>query len=362
MRILLRFTAPLSLIRATIAAFPPMPAARRTTFTHDVITVGSAVVDQYLRSPAFEIQPKAGAPDGFEACVPLGLKIGLSDLIFESGGGATNAATTFSRLGFKAAAACRVGSGLHGDFVVRRLKEEGVDASLVQRDPDAHTGQSIILVAGAGFRSILVHRGASADLNAKQIPWSRLRPRWFYVTSLGGDLGLMSLLLDRAEQVGARVAWNPGQAEMEKGLSRLTPLIKRVDVLNMNREEAALLTHKAPRHLSSITRMLADLPKVALLITDGNNGAYLTSRDCTWFSPAMPGKRTNTTGAGDALGSGFVAGFLQSCDLATALKVGMLNALNVITHMGAKTGILKKWPTARDLERVKIRSMRVSSL
>lgn len=327
--------------------------------THDVITVGSAVIDEYATSHAFELMPSAKAPDGFNTCFPMGAKLGLTGLVQETGGGATNAAVTFSRLGLRAAAVCRVGRDLFGDHIVQRLDEEGVRTSYVQRDAELRTGQSIILVADIGYRSILVHRGASAKIDRREIPWNKLRPRWFYVTAQGGNLGLLSLILERAEQTGARVAWNPGNAELEKSLPRLTPLIRRVDILDLNREEAALLAHKPVRHLRSIVDKLGDLPKIALLCSDGPRGAYLASRGYTWHCPSLPGKRVNTTGAGDALGSGFVAGFMQTCDLALGLKVGMLNALGVITHMGAKAGILKRWPTERELARVKVKAVRL---
>lgn len=331
-----------------------MPASR-TAHSHDVVTIGAAVIDLYATSPSFELSRKPGAPDGWAASLPLGSKLELTDLVMETGGGATNTAVTFARLGLRAAAICRVGKGLNGDFVVRRLKEERIDATCVQRDGSQRTGQSVILVAGAGYRTILVHRGASAELDARRIPWGRLSPRWFYATSLAGDLGTISLMLDRAERAGSRVAWNPGAHELEKGLKHLTPLLRRTDVLVLNREEAALLAGKPLRHLKDILNTLGELPKIALLVSDGDRGAYLTSRGCTWYSPSLPGARTNTTGAGDALGSGFVAGFLETCDPALGLQMGMLNAFGVITHMGAHAGIMNHWPTMKELKRVKLK-------
>jgi ribokinase len=334
-----------------------MPSVR-SSWTHDVITVGSAVVDSYASSPLFELERANSAPSGWNACVPLGAKIILSDMQQDTGGGATNAAVTFARLGFKTSTICRVGSDLFGDYVIAQLKRDGVDTHLIQRDPDESTGQSIILISGSGERTVLVHRAASDALNPKAVSWSKLRPRWFYVTSLGGDLGFLSLILDHAERTGARVAWNPGSAELEKGLQRLQPFIKRVDIFDVNSEEAALLTNKPRRHLSDIMGTLNGLPKAALLISAGQEGAYFNSLGCTWFAPGLAAKRINTTGAGDAFGSGFVAGFLHTCDPSVGFKVGMLNAMSVITHMGAKRGILRAWPSAKELARVKIKPVK----
>lgn len=320
----------------------------------NVICIGAGVVDHYVRSKSFETRADASAPAGIDACFPLGSKLTMDEIIMQTGGGATNAAATFASLKMKPSVICRVGKDVYGDVVVNDLEERGVQTTHVQVDKEEQTGQSIIFLSGEGHRSILVRRGASALLNKREIPWASISPRWFYITSLAGDLGLVSLILDRAEACGASVFWNPGGSELKKGLKKLMPLIQRTDVFDVNREEAAELAQTAPRRLKAIVNKLGNLPKMALLLSDGPKGAYLHTRCCTWYAPPLPGKRVNTTGAGDALGSGFVAGFLKTCDLSVALKVGMMNATGVIMAMGAKAGILERFPEERALKRIKI--------
>jgi ribokinase len=333
--------------------------AERSAKKFDVITVGSAVIDQYVRSAAFETKKDSQSLSGFDTCFPLGAKLPIDEIEIQSGGGATNAAVTFARLGLKTATIGRVGKDLYGDLIKDVLQEEKIHTDLIQIDKEHRTGQSIIFLADVGHRTIFVHRGASATINKREIPWSSLQTRWFYVTSLGGDLGLVSMILDRAEACGASVCWNPGSAELKKGFAKLAPLLKRVDILDLNREEAATLTEQPIRHLKSIVDKLGVYPRLGLLITDGPSGAYLHTKCCTWYAPPLPAKRVNTTGAGDAFGSGFIAGFIPTCDLHIAMKMGMLNSLGVITHMGAKTGILQEWPKKQVLERVIIRSIRL---
>jgi len=71
----------------------------------------------------------------------------------------------------------------------------------------------------------------------------------------------------------------------------------------------------------------------------------------------VPVKRVNLTGAGDAFGSGYAAAILKHYDIRTALAVGTLNATGVVQHTGAKVGILRAWPTANEISRVKIKKM-----
>ncbi|MEK7496382.1 MAG: PfkB family carbohydrate kinase, partial [Patescibacteria group bacterium] len=79
------------------------------------------------------------------------------------------------------------------------------------------------------------------------------------------------------------------------------------------------------------------------LITDGANGAYYMNQTAIYHQSAFKVNPVNTTGAGDAFGSGFLAGFINSNSNAkTALHLGMLNATAVIMHNGAQKGLLTK--------------------
>ena len=307
-----------------------------------------------IRSTKFEEIRDVTAPDGLDACLPLGSKLGLDQLQVTTGGGATNAAVTFSRLGLKAACITRVGQDLAGEEVARELKRERVAANFVQIDDELHTATSIIFVAGTGHRAILTFRGAANALSAKQIPWNKLNSRWFYITGLGGNLKLIGQIMDAAKKCGAKVAWNPGNGELVLGLKKLAPLLKQTAVLIMNREEAAALTNLPPRHLHDIIKKLKPFGLDVLAITDGQRGAYLQADNKTVFTPALKGKRVNTTGAGDAFGSGLVAALTKEYDISDALKVAMLNATSVVCHMGAKAGILHKIPARIELAKVKI--------
>jgi sugar/nucleoside kinase (ribokinase family) len=170
------------------------------------------------------------------------------------------------------------------------------------------------------------------------------KAKWIYLTSLGGDLQALQQIFAHAKKMQARIAWNPGSAELDFGKKKLLPFLKQTDILLLNREEAAQLAHVAPRFLEETMEKLGGLPRQALVITDGKHGAHVRAHGATLYSPALKGKRLNTTGAGDAFGSGFVGAIIKGYYLDDALRVGLMNAIGVVTHMGAKAGILKKFP------------------
>jgi ribokinase len=319
---------------------------------YDIITIGAATRDAFLVSPAFVAIKSKKFATGAGECVALGSKIEVSDLVLTTGGGATNAAATFGSLGFHTATICRVGDDSPGKDVVEDLSRFGVSTHLVRMIKGAETAYSTILTMKDGERTILVYRGTSSEFVSRDIPDSAIKStKWIYLTSLGGNLALAKKVISTAHKAGVKVAWNPGKKELEGGLKIFDPLLPMVDVLNMNLEEATLLTGK--KKLEDIFKLLHN-DGLVRLITDGTNGATVY-RDGWMAHAATTGvKSVSRTGAGDAFGSGFVAGLIKTADLNEALRVGMVNAESVIRSYGAKNGILTTWPSTLKKRRVKI--------
>ncbi len=64
----------------------------------------------------------------------------------------------------------------------------------------------------------------------------------------------------------------------------------------------------------------------------------------------IPGiKVIETTGAGDALGSGFTAGLAKGYTIEKSLSLGMYNAESVVRAKGAKTNLLSEQDAEREL-------------
>ena len=323
----------------------------------DMLTIGSAVRDIFLRSAAFEEHKDKSAPDGVDACLQYGSKVALSDIIYASGGGATNAAVTFANWGFKTACVARVGNDFHARDIIAELKRDKVETFAIQQDLHKPTGTSVILVSGEGHRAIMTSRGVSKDIDAKAIQWTKIKSRWIYMTSVAGNIAVLNDVFAHAKKTLGKVAWNPGNAELQLGLKKLAPYFLHTDILIMNREEAAAVVDRPPRDLEGILNVLGPLPREALVITDGAHGAYAHANGTTWYASAGKGKRVNTTGAGDSFGSGFTAGVMRYGDVDKALRCAALNALGVVTHMGAKAGILKGFPTEKAMKTIKVRQM-----
>jgi ribokinase len=320
----------------------------------DILTIGSATQDVFIRSAALEEHHDSNAPDGIAACFMMGTKMSADELTFSTGGGATNAATTFARWGLKTACLTRLGKDEIGTSVLADLKREKIDTRFIQTDSKLQTAYSVILLSGTGHRAIFTHRGAAQALDRNAFPWQHWAKKlaktriakWIYLTSVGGDMKTLGDIFEHAARTKTRIAWNPGNKELEKGLKQLKRFILQTDILSLNKEEADALGG---------IKALGDMPRSAFLLTEGGKGATIRSQGKTLFAPALNAKRINTTGAGDGFGSGFVASWVRKEDPRVALADAMLNATSVITHMGAHAGILKHRPNQKERAKVNIR-------
>lgn len=326
-----------------------------TTIMVDVITIGSATRDVFLRSKHIRIMKDPSFSTGEAECFALGSKIEVDDILFETGGGATNTAVGFARQGLKTAFVGRIGyQDARGRELLSVMAEEGVDASLVVRDRHRATGYSVILLTPRGERTVLVYRGASADFTVRELPLRKMRSRWYYITSLGGNLEVVKAVMRQAKRSRAKVAWNPGSGELAKGYLELLPLLKQADVLFLNREEASGLLKVDYAHDRMVFEKLCVALPGLVVITEGTDGAVVCDAGNKYVSRTHPIKVVDTTGAGDAFGCGFIGAYIRTKgDISRSLQFATANAESKLLHIGAKQGLLRRSP-ATGLVRVDV--------
>jgi sugar/nucleoside kinase (ribokinase family) len=307
----------------------------------DVVCVGSALLDVYLKSDAFVKVPSGDFAGGVALCEEYGGKTEVQEAEVASGGAGTNAAVSFARKGLTTALVAEMGRDLVAATIKEEMVREGVDISHLVEEESEETGISSIMVAVDGGRSVAVYRGASRQLTKSDIDWEWLKPRWLYISSLGGEMSLLEGLVGHAKTNGIQVAVNPGMSEIEQvrdwgGME----LFAGVAVLLVNRKEASYLmgidfeneqVWREERCLYS--------PRVTV-ITDGRRGGKVCADGRGILYEAVEANTVEETGAGDAFGSGFVAGLAMGKDIETAIEWGKKQAASVVQYMGAKRGLL----------------------
>jgi len=315
---------------------------------YDVLTIGTATRDIFLTGKAFRVLKdpehlkKIGFATGEAECFALGSKIEVEAPVFTIGGGAANAAVTFSRQGFKTAAFMKAGIDQEAEAIRETLKREKI-APLLARDKKQGTAYSTILLTASGERTILVYRGASSDLRAQDIPSQKLRAKWAYLAPGATPFPLIEEIVRRLGEHKTKIALNPSKHYLEGKGERLRPLLKKLAVTIVNREEASRLTGVSYENVRGIFKKFDELVPGIAVMTDGPRGAVVSDgrylyRAGTFKERAL----VDRTGAGDAFGSGFVAGLIERNDITYALRLAAANATSVVEQIGAQPGILRQ--------------------
>lgn len=292
---------------------------------YDVISVGSGLVDAFVYTGVKEIDSRI--------CFPVGTKILISDIAFATGGGGTNSASCFSLLGLRTGFLGRIGSGYNSRIILRELKKKGVD--FLGNRGNEHTGYSIILEGHKRHRTILTFKGASDNLKFSDIKSSRLDTKWFHYTSMEGEsFEMQKRLIEFAKERGIKVSFNPSSYQTKKGAGYLSKILKNVDVLSLNREEAGMLVR------GDLHKGLHALGPEIVCITNGESEGEVYDGEFLYRYRPNKIKVGECTGAGDVFSSSFVTGLMKLKNIEKAIKVAMANAESVIAERGAKQGML----------------------
>lgn len=317
---------------------------------YDIITIGSAFQDVYVFSKKFRVLRDSRVITGEVECFAFGTKIELEDILFEIGGGATNTAYTFARQGLKVACLTKVGADGAGEEVKKVLKLAKISLDLVVVDKKNRTAHSVIFLGPSGERTILVYRGASHQFKTQDIDFKKLRrTRWLYITSLGGNFNLLKKIVDFACKNGVKVALNPGKLELKYGIKKLRPIFSKVNILFLNGEEAAEIFKRSYSDEKGILNDLSRLSTYVSVVTEGEEGSLVCEGKNKYRVIIHPVKAVDATGAGDAFGSGFVAGYIKKGNVQYAVQLAAANSAGEVMKIGAKTGLLasnsevKKW-------------------
>lgn len=307
----------------------------------DVVTIGSATLDIFLKSNQFKID-KTHA-DGVLLCEWYEGKIEAQELVMTSGGGATNAAVSYARKGFQVAPIIELGRDPAAEMILSELGKEDVMSSFVIQEPNEQTAVSVILLSGGGG-SIVTYRGASRMLTVSDIPFDKLgmslRPGgWVHLTSVGGDMELVEKIFNWCKEKNRKLFWNPGAAEIQAFKGPTLSFFP--DVLQLNRAEASeLFGINFTDDEVWKSEHCPTMPQTIFLITDGERGGRVCHQGkCSWYE-GIKTTMIDSTGAGDAFGSGFIAGLISGISLEEAIEWGKKQAASVVEKIGAKEGLL----------------------
>ncbi len=285
-------------------------------------------------------------------CFTFGDKVHVQDRYMAPGGCACNVSVGLMRLGIGAHALGVIGDDADGAWITHELRDAGVDTHSMIVEHNAFTDLSVIIVdTTTGERTIFVNRdiGERLALTSEHL----VRAPWCFVGSLYGDAiaDNMMLLRDAAAAGSVHLAYNPGGHNISSQPDLVVQLLREAACLFVNKEEALRILAIGARGATSVSaseeaivaalvaRMEHASPRV--VVTDGTRGAWTnTEKGGTLHVEASGKVALDTTGAGDAFASGFLAAVLHGADRAQCMRWGAANSDSVIGYYGAHEGLL----------------------
>ena len=135
---------------------------------------------------------------------------------------------------------------------------------------------------------------------------------------------------------------------MDNALGELTEVIKHIDVLTINDEEARQLTNEYS--LVKAAKAIYDMGPKYVVIKKGEHGALLFHEDNVFFAPALPLEEVfDPTGAGDTFAGGF-AGYLAATENTSFnnLKNAVIHGSNLASFCVERFGTEKMVDLERD--------------
>jgi len=349
-----------------------------------VLTIGGATQDIFIEHKGSEFMTLS--TNKIQAQYTLfesGEKIEVEKILYYTGGGSTNSAVSFKRLGFQVSCFCQIGEDIAGEAILKDLEQESVNIKNIVTSPQHSSGTSFIINSKYGERTIFAYRGANGFLTPDQIPFDQIKNNDFiYITSLShSSAQLLPEIVSFAKKHKIGVAINPGISQLTKGTLTLKNSLKYIDTFILNsteakqfmialvetdenykkllessrkqtdesqrctEEEACLL--KGPILYENINFSIYKFFKEVLkmgpktvVITNGSHGVYVATEKEIIFHPSIKTNVIDTVGAGDSFGSCFVACLALEHKVEDALRFGAINSSSVISRIGAKPGLL----------------------
>jgi 5-dehydro-2-deoxygluconokinase len=309
----------------------------------DLITMGRSSIDLYAND--------IGAP--FEEIKSFAAYVG---------GSPTNIAVGAKRLGLEVAVLTAVGEDKVGDFILKFLRDEGVETRYIPRRPGTRSSAVILGIEPPDRFPLVYYRDNAADIQltiddvlatpiaeagALEISGTGLsrepsRSATFYAAELARRAGKPVYLdLDfRADQ------WHDPRAfgVMVRALLPLVTVaigtVEEVNAAMVQRPEDIVIRHQqisAPEIRGDIEANIAAILGVpngpsALVVKRGAKGATVHLRYGGVIDvPGFPVEIYNVLGAGDAFAAGFIYGRTKGWDWFTSARMG--NACGAIVVM-----------------------------
>jgi ribokinase len=270
--------------------------------------------------------------------MPLpGETIEALDFEMGHGGKGANQAVAAAKLGADVVMLTAVGDDMFADQTLANLARYGVDTTYVKRVKGRSSGVAPIFVEPSGENSILIVKGANADLSPADVDNAAeaLKSCALILLQLEISLETVYAAIAFGKRHGIRTVLNPAPANLRLDREK----VRDVSFFVPNETELASLTGlpvETEAEIATAARSLIEQGVETVIVTMGSRGALLVTGDRVHKVEPVPVTPVDTTGAGDAFVGSFARYFAGGASLEDALEQAALYAADSVTRRGAQ--------------------------
>ena len=269
-----------------------------------------------------------------------------NEFFMNMGGKGANQAVAATRLGGEVSFVGKVGNDVFGKQAVDSLQKEGIDIRFIGMTKDVSSGIATITVEQNGENAIVVVPGANYEVNETDIDLADELFDTCEIILLQYEIPIkiIEYIIQKAIYFKKKVVLNPAPAEKIKD-----EYLNDLYIITPNETEAEKLTgvkiidDKSTLHAADL---LLEKGIQVVIITLGEKGALVKSKNICEFISSPKVKAIDTTAAGDTFNGALVVLLSEGRDILTATKLACQAASLSVTRFGAQASI----PYRRELE------------
>ncbi len=306
----------------------------------NVLGIGNALVDVMTILPDDKVIEDLNFPKGSMQLVDRDMSAKIKDNTehlktnLASGGSAANTMHGLAMMGMDAGFIGSVGRDKTGDFFESDMRNAGVNTYLLRKNIE--TGTAVAMITPDTERTFATHLGAATELNEKDLKinlftgYDYLYMEGYLIT----NRELVEKACKLAKEKGIKVAVDLASFNVvDAFLDDLRDIIvKYVDIIFANEEEAKSFTSKEPFEALNI---LSEICEIAVVKT-GSKGSLIKRGEEIVKVDTLSVVSRDTTGAGDLYAAGFLYGLCCDDNLENCGAYGSILAGNVIEVIGPK--------------------------
>lgn len=265
------------------------------------------------------------------------------------GGCSVYSSIVASKLGIKTGIVTKKGEDLEEEFL-DPLYQTKVDTRGIKTE-GPHT-TTIQLVYDASGEKELIYLEKAPEILFRDIPPEYHHVPMFYVCPVDYDISVETVrTIHEAGMTIAIDLGGYGGVHCEKNFSIDPDIVKEIvsysHIAKASDEDCRRLFGIEKGEEEKIAKLLLEWGATVGIITCGDRGAIMLTKEEAFKVPAFPGKVVDTTGGGDSFVAGFLVEYLKTRDVRKSLMFASATAILVIGKTGGVT--ISRMPSSNEV-------------